>query len=236
MDYQASRKDICVCYYYTTVSGSEHSDDTFKSGSSIALPQYASTSEILEKFPASQFVSFAGLSDKDDYSKLANEETMLSALSRHCRQETAATIYAENGNEAGAASSLQLRDILEQCVMSGQESSSCSSPLQRKAEHIEVAALVNGTERLKNPMTVIDWTSPSPITVEVRRLDANPLFKDDKTYWLCGMPGALGISLCDWMIDRGVRHLVVTSRNPKIERAWLDSHRMNGVHVNVFSW
>ena len=50
------------------------------------------------------------------------------------------------------------------------------------------------------------------------------------------MSGALGISLCDWMIDRGVRYLVLTSRNPKVDPAWIETHRQNGAIVKTIAW
>lgn len=236
VDWQALRKGVSAYHYFTTTSKPEDNNDAPKSDSSIVLPPYASYSELLEKFPASQFTSFASLSKSDDHSQRANEETMLSTLSRHCHRETAESLYAESDNDVGESSSPQLRGILEQCIMFAQEFTSGPSQPQYKAERIELGALLNNKQRPKNPMTIIDWTSPKPILAEVRRLDANLLFSGDKTYWLCGMSGALGISLCDWMIDRGVRYLVVTSRNPKIEQAWLETHRLNGVDVRTFSW
>ncbi|KAJ4343364.1 hypothetical protein N0V95_006698 [Ascochyta clinopodiicola] len=39
----------------------------------------------------------------------------------------------------------------------------------------------------------------------------------DPTCSLVGGPGGLGLSLCQWMIRQGARHIVITSRNPKVD-------------------
>ncbi|PHH92952.1 hypothetical protein CDD83_3110 [Cordyceps sp. RAO-2017] len=86
----------------------------------------------------------------------------------------------------------------------------------------------------ENPWIIVNWNSvPATLPVRVERLENQQLFKSDKTYWLVGLSGALGISLCDWMIDRGVKHLVLTSRNPKIDTRWIDDHRRDGVTIEI---
>ena len=51
-----------------------------------------------------------------------------------------------------------------------------------------------------------------------------------------GMSGALGISLADWMISKGARHIVVTTRNPGIAPKWIASHKRKGATVIVLPW
>ncbi|KAI3390411.1 hypothetical protein diail_9735 [Diaporthe ilicicola] len=91
-------------------------------------------------------------------------------------------------------------------------------------------------ERPKSPLAIVDWTSSTTVPVRLWRLDAPggvPLFKDKKTYWVCGMSGALGISVCDWMVESGAKYIVITSRNPKIENEWVQSHLRGGVSVKI---
>lgn len=56
-------------------------------------------------------------------------------------------------------------------------------------------------------------------------------FRADKTYWLAGLTGELGLSLTAWMIERGARYIVLTSRNPKINPKWLDAMQSTGATV-----
>ena len=76
----------------------------------------------------------------------------------------------------------------------------------------------------------------SSYPVQISRLDSVTFFKGDKTYWMCGLSGALGISLCDWMIERGAKYLALTSRNPNISPKWIEDHAQNGIFVKIFPW
>ncbi|KAL2280264.1 hypothetical protein FJTKL_12713 [Diaporthe vaccinii] len=46
------------------------------------------------------------------------------------------------------------------------------------------------------------------------------VLRSAKTYLLFGLSGQIGQSMCRWMFANGVRHLVVTSRNPDKNAAW----------------
>lgn len=58
-------------------------------------------------------------------------------------------------------------------------------------------------------------------------------FRSDKTYWLAGLTGDLGISLTRWMVERGARYVVLTSRNPKVDPKWLELMTALGATVTV---
>ncbi|KAL4981859.1 hypothetical protein BDW68DRAFT_196004 [Aspergillus falconensis] len=74
-------------------------------------------------------------------------------------------------------------------------------------------------------LQVIDWTGSSTVPVPIQPLNARGLFADRKTYFLVGLTGELGLSLCHWMAQCGARHLAIASRHPQ--------HA--GVQVRVFS-
>ena len=215
---QASAKDIQItfttdCAYSASIPSSW-----------IRLPSYVGRSDLTEMIPSNIacFVSFSNHNTE-------NELTILSTLSSHCRKETSKSIYSPDAFDIGLSQADMLGDILQSAVgyIQGQD---CNS-----AEAVSLEQLA-GEERREDPLTIIDWTSPTSIPFRVSRFDIKPVFKGDKTYWLCGLSGALGISLCDWMIDRGVRYLVLTSRNPKIDPAWIKDHERNGVTVRILLW
>ncbi|PYI00038.1 beta-ketoacyl synthase domain-containing protein [Aspergillus ellipticus CBS 707.79] len=131
-----------------------------------------------------------------------------------------------------------------------------TSHVVRQTLQVALDLSLEGLERLKDPqdtplikladigagqkipqatMTVADWTGSAPLALRVAPVDSTPLFKADSTYWLVGLTGSLGLSLCDWMIDHGARFVVLTSRNPKIDPAWLDLTRSRGAVVKVFA-
>jgi hybrid polyketide synthase/nonribosomal peptide synthetase ACE1 len=86
-----------------------------------------------------------------------------------------------------------------------------------------------------NIKAIIDWTATPTVPIKVRPVDSENLFSGNKTYILFGLTGDLGQSLCDWMVTKGARYIVLTSRNPKIEPSWIDSLRHLSAHVKVFS-
>ncbi|RYP87638.1 hypothetical protein DL769_000461 [Monosporascus sp. CRB-8-3] len=78
---------------------------------------------------------------------------------------------------------------------------------------------------------VVEWDNPAPCAVSIRPLDVR--LRPDRTYWLVGLTGSLGVSTCEWMISQGARNIVLSSRNPKIDPAWLQATEANGVKVRV---
>ncbi|KAI6764126.1 hypothetical protein HG530_007915 [Fusarium avenaceum] len=85
------------------------------------------------------------------------------------------------------------------------------------------------------PLDIVDWQGGKQVTVVTKPLDTSNLFSHDKTYFLVGLSGELGLGLCNWMIDNGARHLAVTSRNPNIDARFLKDWDIKGANVRVFS-
>jgi hybrid polyketide synthase/nonribosomal peptide synthetase ACE1 len=85
---------------------------------------------------------------------------------------------------------------------------------------------------LRDVFTVIEWNTPS-LSITVQPVEAQ--FNSDRTYWLVGLSGDLGISIADWMIRNGAKTLVITSRNPKVDKAWLENANRRGTVVRVMS-
>ena len=55
------------------------------------------------------------------------------------------------------------------------------------------------------------------------------------TYWLVGLTGGLGLSLCRWMISRGAKYIVISSRNPKIDPRWMTLFASLKATVKVYA-
>ncbi|KAF5663828.1 polyketide synthase [Fusarium heterosporum] len=80
---------------------------------------------------------------------------------------------------------------------------------------------------------VTDWTNRDTMTLTIKPLDPHTLFKPDRTYFMAGMAGGLGLSICEWMIRNGAKNLVITSRNPKLQDATLQEARRVGATIKV---
>lgn len=83
-------------------------------------------------------------------------------------------------------------------------------------------------------LQLIDWTQNAALATEVRPIDSHVSFRGDRTYWLVGLTGGLGLSLCRWMIDHGARYIAITSRNPKVDPRWLTAAEASGAVVRIF--
>ncbi|KAF4511960.1 hypothetical protein G6O67_001155 [Ophiocordyceps sinensis] len=80
---------------------------------------------------------------------------------------------------------------------------------------------------------VLDWERHEPVSAVVRPLEASSIFSVDKTYFLVGMAGELGQSLCRFMIRGGARYIVLASRNPAQDPHWLTDLRSTGADVRI---
>jgi NAD(P)-dependent dehydrogenase (short-subunit alcohol dehydrogenase family) len=81
-------------------------------------------------------------------------------------------------------------------------------------------------------MSIVHWRGETTVPVRVEPIQCrNDLFRGDKTYWLIGLAGDLGRSICDFMITQGAQHVVLTSRNPQADLRWVQEYEHQGVKV-----
>lgn len=93
---------------------------------------------------------------------------------------------------------------------------------------------INGAR--SDPYTVIDWCHDAVVPAVLEPVDRQKsLFRDDRTYWMVGLAGDLGQSLCDWMIDHGARNIILTSRSPKVSEVWVRACAMKKANVEFIA-
>lgn len=83
---------------------------------------------------------------------------------------------------------------------------------------------------------IIDWTYCSSVQVTLQPIDSLITFPPDRTYWLAGLSGTLGLSLCEWMVRHGAKYVVISSRAPSVDRVWLEEMEAQGAVVAVQTW
>ncbi|KAH9896254.1 putative polyketide synthase [Xylariomycetidae sp. FL2044] len=209
--------------------GVAFASDSTGDDNGLHVPPYLSTAEAAQLIPQG-IRAFVGLSDNSLHSA-GNEATLFDALPSHVLKHTSGTLYSSDSSPANALSAKEQAALVQQ-MLNYAESQLTLEPMTSEPVVLTLEALV-ASGPVSDPSTVVDWTASHKQLVRVSRLDSRPMFKPDKTYWMVGLSGALGISLCDWMIESGARHLVLTSRNPKIAPEWIDLHKRNGVNVTV---
>lgn len=89
---------------------------------------------------------------------------------------------------------------------------------------------ITGCGEGSHVLKLIEWETHS-VPVTLRPVKAR--FRSDRTYWLVGLSGDLGVSIIDWMIQNGARTFVITSRSPKLDDAWLSGVARKGATVRA---
>ncbi|RDW90313.1 uncharacterized protein DSM5745_02088 [Aspergillus mulundensis] len=82
---------------------------------------------------------------------------------------------------------------------------------------------------------ILNWKSQPKALVKLSPVQDEITFRGDRTYLLVGLTGELGRSLCRWMVQRGARYVVLTSRKPDVEAAWLELMQSYGARVEIMA-
>lgn len=212
------------------------------------LPRYLSQASLWNTVPSKDKIScFVTLGSLGSCS--ANRDMIMASLPSWCRVETTDTLFSSRGGAGDTTLAIPLLEkflnraaLHQECC--GHEITPRTVELAQLVGKKELRDTESVAERVEqhdesegDALTVVDFTTNTRLPARVRRLDAGrKLFRPDKTYWVIGLSGDLGISLCDWMINTGSKHLVLTSRKPNIEQAWMDAHRCNGVNIDIIPW
>ncbi|KAI1299898.1 hypothetical protein F5Y03DRAFT_408617 [Xylaria venustula] len=72
-----------------------------------------------------------------------------------------------------------------------------------------------------HPFQIVDWHRDSNAVQTISHTIDEPLLFSDKTYYLFGMTGDFGHSLCRLFLERGARNIVLASRNPNTSLNWV---------------
>ncbi|KNG88685.1 hypothetical protein ANOM_003106 [Aspergillus nomiae NRRL 13137] len=82
---------------------------------------------------------------------------------------------------------------------------------------------LQGVQARIDGLSLLNWREVSDVPVRTQSASADIHLSPNKTYLLIGMTGDLGRSVCEWMVSRGARHIVLASRRPQIKQHWFDS-------------
>lgn len=163
---------------------------------------------------------------------------LTSALPAFCQVHTAATLFSptslfSSGYVQGALHSLLLHDLLV-----GVPQEAYQGVADKYGPHVDsLTRTVRQVPRLsladEEAFAIVDWGANNTALVEVAPVDHGISFPADKTYLLVGLTGDLGQSLCEWLVKNGARNIVLTSRNPKVGKKWLDIMKAADATVKI---
>ncbi|KAI1416801.1 hybrid PKS-NRPS PsoA [Hypoxylon sp. FL1857] len=87
----------------------------------------------------------------------------------------------------------------------------------------------------RDPLGVLNWKDSRSILVTMNPISPRGLFEKQKTYFLVGLTGEVGLSLCEWMGNQGAKNFAIASRRPEISPQILDHLQRKDLHIRVFS-
>lgn len=204
------------------------------------LAPYLTRTALWQLLPAPHKITcFVSLDSSTHSSK--PRDMIVADLPPWCRRESPETLFSRTGCDSSRIASDTERELLQRASDYAAKNWTACQAASSVADLRELVA--EGKEHTStdstdhDPLTVVTFPTSTLVPVQITRLDARrSMFRPDRTYWMVGLSGALGVSLCDWMIASGARHVVLSSRNPQIEPAWVDTHRRDGVAVSILPW
>ena len=215
LDHVATGKGIDVVYL-TTKSKADHPKWRY-------IHPAASKQEI-------QKISFAGSTCVVNMSTdNALPERIADCLPGHVLIKTEAALTALKGH-----ADFQVLPEVHSILMDIMQGPGIRDPTPPSQE-LKVTTLKNliDNEPVGQPPAMISWKDSSPVPVEAEPIASKVSFRKDRTYWLVGLTGGLGLSLCEWMVRQGAQYVVVSSRNPKVEGRWLQKMKESGATIKV---
>lgn len=213
---QAAKRNIRVVYL-TTTSG--------KVGPLwVSVHEHASMREIYKSLPRNVSAFLNMLGTKSFASRI---EACLPPLSR---RENISSLLRATSHAGSSPTMVTIQELLRST------SSHSEEVVQNLGRHSIPTVTLKEVQSIavtRNEVLVVDWKSSGTATVKLEPVDQQPLLSNNKTYWLVGLTGSLGISLCQWMVSHGAKYVVLTSRNPKIDKRLLDDMEATSATVKV---
>jgi hybrid polyketide synthase/nonribosomal peptide synthetase ACE1 len=158
-------------------------------------------------------------------------QQILHHLNVACRRGTAKSIFGGFTRKLSKNSKEATQSILQNAIS---HASSCLSDTSTEDANIVLPEEVDNIDPGIAHRYIIDWGTEAEVEALVEPADTFPLFSKETTYWLVGLTGTLGCSLCQWMLRNGARYFVLTSRNPKIDRLAKDNGFSTGHYQSYF--
>ncbi|KAI0000734.1 hypothetical protein F4779DRAFT_635566 [Xylariaceae sp. FL0662B] len=219
-----------ITVIFTTSSNSDGDNDPSALDSSAKLHPLMATADLKALVPEhDQFSFFLDFSSSsDDAQKLT--PTILSCLSQHCRHLTIDCLFSSSASTIPSDLASRLGKLLQNGIKASTES---PWPGAQATAVTTLGDLATGGKPA-DALTVIDWLSSPIVPQLIRTRESSLTFKQNKTYWLVGLSGTLGLSLCDWMVEHGAKHVVISSRNPKVDVTWIKTHKAKGANIYIF--
>ena len=180
---------------------------------------------VLERLIPQDTTVLADLSDTANASYMGARFGAL--LSTGCQIKNTSHLYSKKAFRINETDLDALRNAVERA------SPSTGKPTQ-ELNIIPASAMLS--QKFQHPgLQIIDWEADNALPVAVVPADELMQFRSDRTYFLVGLAGELGLQMVKWMVLRGARYLALSSRNPNVPQEWLELVRSRGATLNLYA-
>lgn len=192
-----------------------------------------SPKRVLQNLNLGSMAACINLANTDEGEQVASR--MRSQLPAFCRHETVYPDVLEGGRLPSPTYANRVRDQLQRDILDASNKLPNFSNLDQQYQIVRPGEISEYDHSLA-PQSVVDWRTEDKVLTRVLPIDSQPMFSDSKTYWLAGLSGSLGLSLCEWMVRHGARYVVISSRKPKVEESWLEEMVALGAVIKICTW
>lgn len=174
------------------------------------------------------FVDFSGSTDPKEIGARIEKHLPL-----QCKRSKAASLFSPQSFIRTMHSTSNVSKTLQKSYARSLVDLSDDKPFG----HIQEIALKDIPEHPveSGSLCTVNWTAATVAPVRILPVECDTQFRNDKTYFLIGLTGELGRSLCHWMVKRGAKYLALTSRQPNIDQGWLNMIQEMGAVVKPFA-
>ncbi|KAL4946541.1 hypothetical protein BDV06DRAFT_218260 [Aspergillus oleicola] len=209
-----------------------------KDGQAILIQRHELKSLLKAKMPGNVSAFLDISSSGHNVAQGFLHQRLVSVLPAFCQVHTTGTLFSPASTYSTAGQRhespgipLSLPELFADVPSDTQESDNSSFAGNPTRTLSEVPQLKPTEE---DPFTIIDWVADDTVAVDYEPVDNAISFGADATYLLVGLTGDLGLSLCEWFVNHGARHIALASRDPnKVEKRWLRTIAETGATVKL---
>lgn len=199
----------------------------------IFVHEFDSVGKIKLRLPLGikKFVDCSGSTTREIPARVVVNQ-IVASLPKSCSLHNLAMIFDRETRVESGSTSHELQKALNRACSKSLLSSSTSEAVMNinlETQDFWEYGRTNGHTY------VVDWMAKERLQVRVPPLDTESMFSQKKTYILFGLSGELGRSLAEWMVAKGVKYLVLTSRNPAVENEWIEEQSQGGATIKVIA-
>lgn len=193
--------------------------------SGIKLIHPSAPDRILARTIPKDITAYIDLSDITIASTVGSRLEKL--LPTGCGVKKSSDFFSRKSLRQGAIDSDNLNPAVERALRSSKSLTehTCTIP----------ASAMMAQEFKQLGLQVVDWEADAMLPVAVIPADEAMKFRSDRTYFLVGLTGELGLQMIKWMVLRGARNLALASRNPKVDPQWFEFVQSQGAVVKMYA-